>query len=74
MPPAALRDLLTGGAEGNPFYMEELTQMLIDDGAIHTGGEGWTVAAERLREVHVPATLTGVLRAHRRCPRLKIAC
>ena len=62
-PPAALRDLLTGGAEGNPFYMEELTQMLIDDGAIHTGGEGWTVAAERLRDVQVPATLTGVLQA-----------
>ena len=24
--PAALRELLTGGAEGNPFYMEELVQ------------------------------------------------
>ncbi len=61
--PAALRDLLTQGAEGNPFYMEELTQMLIDDGAIRVDGEQWTVADERLRNVHVPATLAGVLQA-----------
>ena len=32
--PAALRSLLTAGAEGNPFYMEELVKMLIDDGVI----------------------------------------
>ena len=32
--PAALRELITGGAEGNPFYMEELVKMLIDQGAI----------------------------------------
>ena len=32
--PAALRELVTGGAEGNPFYMEELVKMLIDQGAI----------------------------------------
>ena len=31
--PAALRELVTGGAEGNPFYMEELVKMLIDQGA-----------------------------------------
>jgi len=61
--PAALRDLLTRKAEGNPFYMEELTQMLIDDGAIRVDGEQWAVADERLRNVHVPATLAGVLQA-----------
>src|SRR6476659_6715490 len=26
--PAALRNLITGSAEGNPFYMEELVKML----------------------------------------------
>ena len=45
--PAALRELVTGGAEGNPFYMEELIKMLIDQGAIETG-EVWKVNAERL--------------------------
>ena len=62
-PPPMLRELIIGGAEGNPFYMEELTQMLIDDGAIRTDGERWSVATERLLQVRVPATLTGVLQA-----------
>ncbi len=60
--PAALRELLTGSAEGNPFYMEELVKMLIDQGAIRTG-ESWSVNAERLLVTKVPATLTGVLQA-----------
>ena|SRR5688572_4975034 len=60
--PAALRELVTGGAEGNPFYMEELVRMLIDQGAIETG-EVWKVNAERLLLTKVPPTLTGVLQA-----------
>ena len=60
--PAALRELVTGGAEGNPFYMEELVRMLIEQGAIETG-EVWKVNAERLLLTRVPATLTGVLQA-----------
>ena len=60
--PAALRELVTGGAEGNPFYMEELVKMLIDQGAIETG-EVWKVNAERLLLTKVPPTLTGVLQA-----------
>jgi len=64
--PAALRELLTGGAEGNPFYMEELVKMLIDQGAIGTGGSAadrWTLHADRLLAANVPGTLTGVLQA-----------
>ena len=64
--PAALRELVIGGAEGNPFYMEELVRMLIDQGAIRTGrnpDDGWTLHAERLLATHVPPTLTGVLQA-----------
>jgi class 3 adenylate cyclase/tetratricopeptide (TPR) repeat protein len=60
--PAALRELLTGSAEGNPFYMEELLKMLIDQGAIRTG-EAWTVNAQQLLVTNVPPTLTGVLQA-----------
>lgn len=60
--PAALRELITGGAEGNPFYMEELVKMLIDQGAIHTG-EHWRLDAHRLLAAKVPSTLTGVLQA-----------
>ena len=60
--PAALRELVTSSAEGNPFYMEELVKMLIDQGAIQTG-ETWSVDAERLLLTHVPPTLTGVVQA-----------
>lgn len=61
--PAALRELIAGGAEGNPFYMEELVKMLVDEGAIETGAVQWTVNPARLVATHVPQTLTGVLQA-----------
>jgi class 3 adenylate cyclase len=60
--PAGLSDLLIGRAEGNPFYMEELVRMLIDQSAIRTG-DTWAVDAERLLVAQVPPTLTGVLQA-----------
>jgi class 3 adenylate cyclase/tetratricopeptide (TPR) repeat protein len=62
-PDNTLRALLTRGAEGNPFYMEELVKMLIDDGVILADGEGWQVLSDKLRAARVPSTLTGVLQA-----------
>ena len=61
--PAALRELIIGRAEGNPFYMEELVKMLVDQGAIETAGERWTLRAEKLLATQGAATLTGVLQA-----------
>ncbi len=61
--PAALRELVTGGADGNPFYMEELVKMLVDEGAIVTNADVWQVNPEQLLGMHIPATLTGVLQA-----------
>ena len=61
--PHELRDLIVEGAEGNPFYVEELIKMLIEDGVIVPGEERWRVELERLAEVRVPPTLTGVLQA-----------
>jgi predicted ATPase len=61
--PDDLRDLVVGGAEGNPFYVEELIKMLIEDGVILRGEERWRVELERLAEVRVPPTLTGILQA-----------
>ena len=61
--PAVLRELITGGSEGNPFYMEELVKMLVDERAIETGEGRWTLHPERLLAAHVPQTLTGVLQA-----------
>ena len=61
--PAALRALITDGAEGNPFYMEELVKMLIDDGVIVAEADGWRVMPDKLLVARVPPTLTGVLQA-----------
>ena len=59
----ALRDLVVDGAEGNPFYVEELIKMLIDDGVIRGGDDRWQIEIERLKKAQVPTTLTGVIQA-----------
>jgi class 3 adenylate cyclase/predicted ATPase len=61
--PAALIDLVVGRSEGNPFYLEELIRMLIEDGVIVAGDDHWRVEHARLAEARVPPTLTGVLQA-----------
>jgi class 3 adenylate cyclase/tetratricopeptide (TPR) repeat protein len=61
--PQELRDLVVSGAEGNPFYLEELIKMLIDQKVIEPGEERWSVDVSRLAQVRVPPTLTGVLQA-----------
>jgi predicted ATPase len=61
--PSQLRDLVVEGSEGNPFYVEELIKMLINDGVIQSGHGYWQVELERLANVSVPSTLTGVIQA-----------
>lgn len=61
--PDDLRTLVIEGAEGNPFYVEELIKMLIEDGVIVRGEERWHISSDRLADVRVPPTLTGVLQA-----------
>lgn len=61
--PENLRELVVSGAEGNPFYVEELVKMLMEEGVIVRGEENWRVEAGRLEKVTVPPTLTGVLQA-----------
>jgi predicted ATPase len=61
--PMALQTLLVDGVEGNPFYMEELLNMLLDKGAIEADDELWTLRPEKLRATPVPQTLTGVVQA-----------
>lgn len=61
--PTSLAELVVTGAEGNPFYIEELVKMLVEDGVIVTGPDRWRIDPKRLAEVEVPSTLTGVLQA-----------
>jgi predicted ATPase len=61
--PGALREMVVSSAAGNPFYMEELVKMLVEDGAIVKGNPYWQVMPEKLARMRVPPTLTGVLQA-----------
>jgi class 3 adenylate cyclase/tetratricopeptide (TPR) repeat protein len=64
--PDALRDLIVEGAEGNPFYVEELVKMLIEEGVIEPRSgarQEWRIDQIRLDQVRVPSTLTGILQA-----------
>lgn len=68
-PPPALHSLLLERAAGNPFYMEELVQMLLDRGALQATDAStaqtpqWRFEASRFDASGVPTTLTGVLQA-----------
>ncbi|MBK9050714.1 MAG: tetratricopeptide repeat protein [Chloroflexi bacterium] len=61
--PSILQETVIINAAGNPFYMEELIKMMIENGVIMPGAEVWRVHPGRLAEVQVPPTLTGVLQA-----------
>ena len=61
--PSELRELVVSGAEGNPFYLEELIKMLIEDGVVIPEEETWRIDLTRLEQVDVPSTLAGVLQA-----------
>jgi len=60
--PPALRERLVTQSSGNPFHLEELIRMLIDDGVISTRGP-WRIDMGRLDSERVPDTLVGVLQS-----------
>ena len=49
-------------AEGNPLFLEETLEMLIDDGHLQRDGDGWH-ATGGLRAVRLPPTIQAVLAA-----------
>jgi tetratricopeptide (TPR) repeat protein len=60
--PPAVRARIAEGAEGNPLYVEEFVGMLIDDGALVAGANGWS-AAQDLGAIAVPPTIQALLAA-----------
>jgi class 3 adenylate cyclase len=60
--PEEMRTLILRKAEGNPFFVEELIRMLIDQGAIVRRNKGWVAGAE-IEKVEIPDTLEGLLMA-----------
>lgn len=59
--PREMRDLLVEQSGGNPFHMEELVKMLIDDRVIVVEGDGWFIKEDRLGSLAVPKGLSGLL-------------
>ena len=62
-PSDALVDLVVQSAEGNPFYVEELIKMLIEDGVVQRDAQHWAADLGKLKQARVPTTLSGVLQA-----------
>ena len=63
-PRSAIRRTLTERGDGNPFFMEEIVKMLLDEGVlVPTDRDVWIAVPERLDSQHVPSTLVGVLQA-----------
>lgn len=61
--PAELLALLTGHSEGNPYFMEEIVNTLIDRSVLNPGQQPWTCDLSRLRGLRLPTTLAGLLQA-----------
>lgn len=63
--PDALRERILDSADGNPFYLEEYIQALVDSRAIRRSQRGgsWRLDPERLGSLDMPATLTALLEA-----------
>ena len=60
--PAELRQLIARKAEGNPFFVEEVTQSLLEDGSLVRRGNRIELA-RRLADISVPDSIHGVLQA-----------
>jgi class 3 adenylate cyclase/tetratricopeptide (TPR) repeat protein len=60
--PADLQKPILASAEGNPFFVEEMLQMLIEERALERENGGW-VATRRLAEVRIPDSVHGVIAA-----------
>lgn len=57
-----VRERITAAAEGNPLYVEQITAMLIETGAIRQEGDAW-VAAGKSSEIDIPPTIQALVAA-----------
>ncbi|HSH03724.1 MAG TPA: tetratricopeptide repeat protein [Anaerolineae bacterium] len=61
--PSNLTQLLYQRSAGNPYYLEELLKMLIDEGILITQTPNWQFAADKFDTHKIPTTLIGLLQA-----------
>ncbi len=60
--PDDLREVIRAKAEGNPFFVEEVLRMLIDQQSLRRQGDAWRLTAD-VASLEIPDTLQGVLAA-----------
>ena len=60
--PEGIRSRITGVAEGNPLFVEEMLRMLIDDRLLSRDGERW-ISVGDIADVSVPPTISALLSA-----------
>ena len=58
--PIELTDRLPLSTEGNPLFVRELVQMLVDDGALARTGDQWTLTVD-VESIEVPPTVLSLL-------------
>jgi class 3 adenylate cyclase len=61
-PPELVRRILAK-AEGNPFFIEELTRALLEDGTLAREADGELVATRAVEDIAIPDTVQEVLAA-----------
>jgi hypothetical protein len=60
--PEGVRRLILAKAEGNPFFVEEVIRMLIEDEVLARDEAGWRLVRE-VDDIEIPDTLQGVIMA-----------
>ncbi len=60
--PGALEERIVQRAEGNPFFLEEVTRKLVDEGAIERAG-GRALLTRDVDDIEIPATVQEVMTA-----------
>jgi class 3 adenylate cyclase/tetratricopeptide (TPR) repeat protein len=60
--PFVVAERITDAAEGNPLFVEEMLEMLIDDGRLERSNDSW-VAIGEIAEVAVPPSISSLLEA-----------
>jgi predicted ATPase len=60
--PSELRRFVQKKVEGNPFYVEEVINALIESGTLARDNGGWKLT-QSIREVDIPSTVHGIIAA-----------
>ncbi|HEY4349481.1 MAG TPA: adenylate/guanylate cyclase domain-containing protein [Gaiellaceae bacterium] len=61
--PAEIRARVVDAAGGNPLFVEQLVNMLLEDGTIHRDGDEWRVEGGSTGSVAIPASIEALLAA-----------